>query len=672
VTRSAQRASVLMAAVGLASLAMTGQIGQPWLLVGAAAIAARIILPRVRRPFVVPPVVVPPVVANAFIMAAMGFAVADYLWFSPTLLHVGAHLLIALMLTRLGYTTSREYLQLIVIVFFLMVAAAGLSAHGAVNGGFVAYLLVMVWVLVQYHLLAEAERARIEPTVPPTGLAVWTIAAALLALVTTGALFLLLPRMGLNLLSATPEDDVRLSGFAPQVRLGVIGPVKRDPTIVMRVSGAGVGAGRQPLYLRGAVFDAFDGKNWTATAPSRRQVSSDGEGRFIVGPTSSTAESIAVQAEPLDTTVIFTPDRTTAVLGPFAAMLVDEDEVFNAPYPPGVRQTYEVWQRAPDGRPVTRRSAPSRYLQRDETARIAALAAQTTIGADTPLDKAAAIEQFLRTRYSYTLDVPGGDDRPLDTFLFERRSGYCEHFASAMALMLRTVGVPSRLVTGFLAQEWNPFGEYTIVRQGDAHAWVEAFLPESGWTRFDPTPSVPPADRPWTGSAEHYLDTLRTGWNRYVLDFGLRDQHAAIERAEAAWADVRDQTSGMWSTSIQRLLRVSDAGWIAGGFIAAALLALGWFVVIRRGHAAVRRTPNEAPIVFYHQLLLTLERQGVPKPPTVTPAEFAERHPAHAESSDAIRRVTKRYYDVRYGRRRLSEDERRQIESDLAIIEQAR
>jgi hypothetical protein len=94
--------------------------------------------------------------------------------------------------------------------------------------------------------------------------------------------------------------------------------------------------------------------------------------------------------------------------------------------------------------------------------------------------------------------------------------------------------------------------------------------------------------------------------------------------------------------------------------------------VIRRGHAAVRRTPNDAPIVFYHQLLLTLERQGVPKPPTVTPAEFAERHPAHAESSDAIRRVTKCYYDVRYGRRRLSEDERRQIESDLAIIERGR
>jgi hypothetical protein len=656
-----------MAAVGLASLAMTGQIGTPWLVVGFGTIVTRVVMAWARRPLVVPTAW-----GNAFILSAMGFAVADYLWLSPTLLHVGAHLLIALMLTRLRHANAREYLQLVVIVFFLMVAAAGLSAHGSFNGGFVIYLLVMVWVLVQYHLLAEAERARDEPAILPTGLAAWTIAAALIALVTASALFLLLPRMGLELLGGTPQNDVRLSGFSPEVRLGVIGPIKRDPTIVMRVSGASLGPGGQPVYLRGAVFDAFDGKNWTATAPARRQVPSDGNGRFAVGTTAANAESFAIQVEPLDTTVIFTPDRTAAVLGPFAAVLVGDDEIFNAPYSPGVRQSYDVWRRMPDEHPIKDLTTPARYFRLEETGRIGMLAEQTTLGADTPLGKAAAIERFLRTRYSYTLDVPGGEDRPLDTFLFERRSGYCEHFASAMVLMLRAVGVPSRLVTGFLAQEWNPFGKYTIVRQGDAHAWVEAYLPESGWTRFDPTPPAPPSDRPWTGSADHYLDTLRTGWNRYVLDFSLRDQHAAIQRAEAAWAVVRDQTRGAWSASIQRLIRVPDASWVAGGLIAAGLFAFGWIVGTRRGRATVRRPPSDAPIAFYHRLLRTLERQGLPKAATVTPAEFAEHHAARAEWSDAIRRVTERYYEVRYGRRQLSEGEHRRIESDLATIEQGR
>ncbi|MFZ5863319.1 MAG: transglutaminase TgpA family protein [Nitrospirota bacterium] len=663
-TQSAQRASAMMAAVGLASLAMTGQIGAPWLVVGAAAIAARVILTGLRRPFVVSTAW-----ANALIIAAMGFAVADLLWFSPTLLHVGAHLLIALMLTRLGHANAREYRQLIVIVFFLMVATAGLSGHGALNAGFVVYLLVMVWVLVQYHLLAEAERAPDDPPPAPTGLAAWTIAAAVLALVTAGGLFLVLPRMGLELLGAEPQADVRLSGFSPQVRLGEMGPAKRDPTIVMRVSGDTLGLGGQPLYLRGAVFDAFDGRNWTAAAPSRRQVPSDGDGRFGAGAAGT--ELFAIQAEPLDTSVIFTPDHTAGVLGPFAAVLVDEDAIFTAPYPPGVRQSYEVWRRTPDGRRPTGRPIPDRYLRRDEAARIAALAHETTRGMETPLGKASAIERFLRTRYTYTLDVPGGEARPLDTFLFDRRSGYCEHFASAMTLMLRAVGVPSRLVTGFLAQEWNPFGNYTIVRQGDAHAWVEAYLPESGWTRFDPTPPVPPADRPWTGSTEHYLDTLRTGWNRYVLDFGLRDQHAAIERAEAAWADARDQTAAAWSSTLRRLTRVSDAAWVAGGLIAAGLLALVGIMGGRRGRRTAHRPQHDAPIAFYHRLLRALERQGLPKPATVTPAEFAERHTA-SPSADAIRRVTARYYDVRFGRRRLSDDDRRRIESDLAVIEQGR
>jgi hypothetical protein len=130
----------------------------------------------------------------------------------------------------------------------------------------------MVWVLVHYHLLSEAERADAGPSEPPAGLAPWTAAAALTAIIAAGVLFLFLPRMGLELLGVIPQKDVRLSGFSPQVRLGAIGPVKRDPTIVMRVAGPSVGLGGEPVYLRGAVFDAFDGQNWLATTPVRRMV----------------------------------------------------------------------------------------------------------------------------------------------------------------------------------------------------------------------------------------------------------------------------------------------------------------------------------------------------------------------------------------------------------------
>ena len=90
--------------------------------------------------------------------------------------------------------------------------------------------------------------------------------------------------------------------------------------------------------------------------------------------------------------------------------------------------------------------------------------------------------------YQYTLDVGGHrSDSPLDDFLFTRKTGYCEHYATAMVILLRTLGVPARLVTGYFASEWNNFGHYYAIRQQDAHAWVEVWFPRSGWITFDPT-----------------------------------------------------------------------------------------------------------------------------------------------------------------------------------------
>jgi hypothetical protein len=235
--------------------------------------------------------------------------------------------------------------------------------------------------------------------------------------------------------------------------------------------------------------------------------------------------------------------------------------------------------------------------------------------------------------------------------------------------MLRTLGIPTRLVTGFLVQEWNPFGNYAIVRQGDAHAWVEAFLPGSGWTRFDPTPPAPLSDRPWTGRVEQYLDSLRTGWDRYVLDFSLGDQHAAIERAEAGWARLRAGVVNALGAARQRVDRVTDTAWLAGGLfvgilfgITVARRSLTWTT---RRHAAA----EDESIAFYQRLLHLLERRGLAKPSGATPLEFAIQQASRLKCAEAIRRVTNRYYEVRFGRRRLSSTERRALEADLAAIE---
>jgi transglutaminase-like putative cysteine protease len=667
---AARLASHLMAAVGLASLASTGQIWMPLLAAGGVGLIASLGMDVARARGAIPAPA-----ANGLIVVALAFAAADALWLSPTLLHVGAHLLVLLMFTRLRHADSREYLQLVVIVFLQVLAAAGLTFPGAFAAGFVAYLVVMVWVLMHYHLMAEAERsgADVLPGAAQGGIGRWALAAAAGALLVTGVLFVFLPRMGFGLLVASPQSDIRLSGFSPHVTLGAIGPVKRDPTVVMRVSGD-VGPGREPLYLRGAVFDAYDGRQWLNTAPVRRLVLPDADGRFALGRIPAGSTSYTVRLEPIDSAVLFSPARTVAIDGPFLAVAVDDQGTFGTPYPARARIAYTVWQRPAAGAPPGR-AEPSerlaRHLSFDGSEAVARLARDAAAVAVSPGDRARAVERFLKTRYTYTLDVPGGKDQPIEEFLFRRRSGYCEHFASAMVVMLRALGVPARLVTGFLVQEWNEFGGYFIVRQGDAHAWVEAYLADVGWTRFDPTPPSPPADRPWTGPVEHYLDHLRSGWDRYVVGFGLSDQNEALQRLETAWdasraglTDAGTKARALWRSAGA----IGPAAWLAIAAGLAGLVGLAILVVHRPWRRFFAARPPAPQVDFYARLVETLSRHGLAKPAGATPWEFATRDAAHLPWADEIRTLTGYYYDVRYGRRTLGTAERRAIDAALAVI----
>ena len=140
-------------------------------------------------------------------------------------------------------------------------------------------------------------------------------------------------------------------------------------------------------------------------------------------------------------------------------------------------------------------AAPVDYLQLPALDdRIPALAHEMAAGATGDFARAKAIEKGLQTRYGYTLqllDEPVSD--PLAYFLFVRRKGHCEYFASSMAVMLRTLGIPSRVATGFLSGVYNPMTGWQVIRSSDAHSWVEAYIPGQGWTIFDPTPSDPSA-----------------------------------------------------------------------------------------------------------------------------------------------------------------------------------
>src|SRR5262249_36808620 len=214
----------------------------------------------------------------------------------------------------------------------------------------------------------------------------------------------------------------------------------------------------------------------------------------------------------------------------------------------------------------------SRYLQLPGNLdpRVTQLSNQITAKGTSPLQKASLLEAYLKRNYRYTLSptwTPG--DQPLSKFLFEAKTGHCEYFSSSMAILLRTAGIPTRLINGFLMGEYNPVGEDYIIRQSDAHSWVEAYIPGSGWMEFDPTPPDPNhRDINFAVQVSQYIDAMELFWSSYVLvyDSGTQLQlfRSAQDRVQSVQMALREK-SDRWTEAGERW---SDmiSGWISRVF----------------------------------------------------------------------------------------------------------
>jgi hypothetical protein len=245
-------------------------------------------------------------------------------------------------------------------------------------------------------------------------------------------------------------------------------------------------------------------------------------------------------------------------------------------------------------------------------------------------------------------------------FLFDRRQGHCEYFASAMAVMLRVVHIPSRVATGFQSGQYNPMTGWHVVRASDAHSWVEAWIPNRGWVTFDPTP---PAGQPSSAKAmwTHwllYVDAADTLWRQWIVDYNFDRQIDLAARIERR---TRRITSPPDLRQLRnRLVAMAQVFWLPGllvitvGAAAAATYVLrarlGRALTWRRYGARARNglaAPADAA-VLYTRMLNILESRGISKPPWLTPGEFAHALPDGA-SPALVRDLTDAYHLLRYG-----------------------
>ena len=304
-------------------------------------------------------------------------------------------------------------------------------------------------------------------------------------------------------------------------------------------------------------IDSYDGRAWSQAQPSKLPALMDEGLVTIENHTISTSDKVMrIDLEPIDPPVIFLPEyaagmrfRNRSQLGvdvPLSILRGPEGEFRYQPVDErGIK--YEVVL-SPKNTPTLQRLPAAerpRYLALppDLPERIRTLAAEWTRGLATPLERARSIERHLRTEFRYDLSSPSGKSKqPLDDFLFESKRGHCEFYSTAMAVMLRTLDVPTRNVTGFIGGSYNRFGRFYAVRQGDAHSWVEVFIDEQGWMTFDPTPPGDAAPKSEIGGAWAYvrdfLEATSQRWERNVVGYDLslamlaRAQDEALDRGQ--------------------------------------------------------------------------------------------------------------------------------------------
>lgn len=650
--------------------------------------------------------------ATWLVIGYLAFFPLDALFFSRMLtenspnpplyaaLIAAVHFLLFIMLVRFfSASTDRDALFLAMLSFAGILASAVLTVDTAFLGMFLVYMVFAAGTFASMEL-RRGTRGTITPAsglqpqrerLLARALGLATLSVVIGAVILGTALFLFFPRFRAGYLGRTSLAPSLMSGFTTEVELGEIGEIKKNTALVMRVE-----TGQPVLYdrlrWRGVALDTFDGRRWSSADRSSVAMPASADGWVMLAERDQLQGrqpmlQYTVLLEPLATDAVFVPGNPIALRGNFTGegtsyaprrriyLFRDATGSISNPFHNSASIRYTGLSRLPPFDLSKLRSAGTDYpdtivardLQLPEhlDPRIPELAREATAGGETPVEKAVALENYLRNNFRYTLVLAGdpGND-PLAHFLFETRAGHCEYFASAMTIMLRTLGIPAREVNGFLPGEYNDLGGDYIVRESDAHSWVEAYFPGNDWTVFDPTPAAPAAESGLLTRLGQYADWFALMWNEWVISFDFAHQVALAQDLQRGSRNWRDTVRNWFQRKENAGKRRMRAWQFAHGGLAflfpvtlVALLLAVRFDLIRRGIRQIRMflqvrkrggaaSPQFASLL-YAELLRVLRRHGLRRSETQTPLEFAAGlKPALAPS---VTEFTRLYARARFG-----------------------
>jgi transglutaminase-like putative cysteine protease len=656
------RAAFAMVALATATLAITGQLAHWALAVCGGALLTSFLQPRPaawqRNAWLL----------NALLALCAAAAAGMYVTGSVLIVALAHFAALVQGLQLLDARPRRTEFLLVALAIFQVTLGANLTDSAFFPPLLIAFTVAVVWTLVVHTMRAEALEAG-EPEAAQRalsrGLERTTLLASLCCVLLSMALFPLLPRVRSGaLFDRGFGPATAMSGFSERVELGDLGRIRLDPTRVLRVTTLeGSVASVAERYWRGLAFDHFDGRRWSVTPKQRASVAGDPEiGVDLGGPRRRGRRVVQQLArEPLDSGVLFTPGLPAAFRGAVGRLQRDSNRALHASATRGKRVLYHVVsdlaqpsEAALLSDPIAEPGEASRLLQLPPLdPRVAELAREITAEHASDAARVRAIETWLRTRGQYTDTPPdfGSDGSPLEGFLLERAEGHCEYFASGMVVLLRSIGIPARLVNGFAGGHANSLGGFVELAQSDAHTWVEVPFENAGFVRYDPTPpdlrlASAEALREGAGLSE-LASAVELWWFRNVVDFDRGHQARAVRSAWLAWHRWRKKPG-------RAEPEPEEDSW---ALILPTAPLWGLLIVLGFGAAAAadlrrrrrRRRPALPP--DYGRALRLLARRGHVRGESEAARDFAcrvgQRLPA--EGGRAFEQLTEAYLAERFG-----------------------
>ncbi|MGI8493757.1 MAG: transglutaminaseTgpA domain-containing protein [Pyrinomonadaceae bacterium] len=621
---------------------------------------------------------------------------------------------------------NRDWAFLYLISFFEVLLAAGLSISPLFLISLAVYLLFAVCSIVGFeikktsnNIFEKNNQIRTFKSSKIPGFQknnIFRLSVTSIGLLFSIALFALplffvLPRVGGSGLGKNFGGLSGFTGFSDSVRLGEIGKLKQNEEVVMRVKlEEGDRSKINNFRWRGVALDTFDNLSWRKSIFQQSEPFIKSEKDFFIIDSATHIDQVVTQTiylEPIDTPVLFALSRPVALQGNFKIITKDSEGSLTYPHIDSERLTYKVYSDTfiPDVKRLRAdnfqySSQARHYLKLPDTLdqRIFNLGQEIiqNSGASNRYDQAKAVENYLQTNYGYTLELKAGGAEPLADFLFNVREGHCEYFATAMAILLRTQGIATRIVNGFQQGEYNETADVYIVKQKDAHSWVEVYFPkENVWIPFDPTPSAGQFSEQTNsanliGRFDKFVQAMETFWIQYVVSYDNQEQKSLFRSVKANISDYHSNLSNRIKSFNSELsdwwkeVR-GDNGFESSakviGFSLAYLIGtiLGVIFLIRFYRTILKlsiwknifdwfKRKNEANIIeFYERMQRVLAGKGLVRAEHQTPLEFAfELNMPEAVS------ITEKYNSVRFGEKDLSTNEAKEIENWLKDLEAAK